>query len=224
MQQAGTSQVSTTTLLNALHSSFSSGQPYQLESSSSLVVNTWVTASSTGPDGRYGGTVDAELARRIWEHARRRAEDGCVILGSLHHSTPSLFAPFASALPLSIPGTFYTALDALRPFLHTVTPFNPSLPRYSALAGVFTLALSGEITGASLSLSTAGIDTDAGLLNVPTEPGYRAFDVFYYLLTSQSEQEREFLGLKRPREYALLRKSDTYDPPTYLPTDRKSVV
>ncbi|EGP90436.1 unnamed protein product [Zymoseptoria tritici ST99CH_1A5] len=218
MQQAGTSQVSTTTLLNALHSSFSSGQPYQLESSSSLVVNTWVTASSTGPDGRYGGTVDAELARRIWEHARRRAEDGCVILGSLHHSTPSLFAPFASALPLSIPGTFYTALDALRPFLHTVTPFNPSLPRYSALAGVFTLALSGEITGASLSLSTAGIDTDAGLLNVPTEPGYRAFDVFYYLLTSQSEQEREFLGLKRPREYALLRKSDTYDPPTYLPT------
>jgi chitin synthase len=83
---------------------------------------------------------------------------------------------------------------------------------------VFTLALTGEITGASLSLSTAGIDTQAGLLNVPTEPGYRAFDVFYYLLTSQSEQEREFLGLKRPREYALLRKSDTYDPPSYLPT------
>jgi chitin synthase len=81
MPQAGTSQVSTTTLLNALHSSFSSGQPYQLESSSSLVVNTWVTASTTGPDGRYGGTVDAELARRTWEHARRRAEDGCVILG-----------------------------------------------------------------------------------------------------------------------------------------------
>lgn len=80
MQQAS-SQVSTTTLLNALHSAFTSGQPYPLESSTSLVVNTWVTGSSTGPDGRYGGTVDSELARRTWEHARRRAEDACVVLG-----------------------------------------------------------------------------------------------------------------------------------------------
>ncbi|KAK4506134.1 hypothetical protein PRZ48_004099 [Zasmidium cellare] len=217
MQQA-TSQVSTTTLLNALHSAFSSGQPYVLESSTSLVVNTWVTGSGTGPDGRYGGTVDADLARKTWEHARRRAEDGCIVLGSLHQSTPSMFAPFASALPLSVPGTFYTALNALRPFLHTVTPYNPSLPRYSALAGVFNLALTGEITGASLSLSTSGIDTEKGLLNVPAEKGYRAFDVFYYLLTSQSEQEREFLGLKSPDQYALLRKSETYRPPTFLPT------
>ncbi|CAK4032150.1 glycosyltransferase family 2 [Lecanosticta acicola] len=217
MQQAST-QVSTTTLLNALHSSFSSGAPYQLESSTSLVVNTWVTASSTGPDGRYGGTVDSELARRTWEHARRRAEDGCIILGSLHHSTPSLFASFASALPLSVPGTFYTALNALKPFLHCVTPFNPSLPRYSAFAGVFTFTLTGEITGASLCLSTSGIDTQNGLLNVPAEPGYRAFDVFYYLLTSQSPQEREFLGLKAPNQYTLLRKSETYRAPSYLPT------
>ncbi|KAK4631097.1 Chitin synthase 6 [Fulvia fulva] len=217
MQQAS-SQVSTTTLLNALHSSFSSAQPYPLEASTSLVVNTWLTASSTGPDGRYGGTVDAELARRAWEHARRRAEDACIILGSLHHSTPSLFAPFASALPLSVPGTFYTALNALRPFLTTVTPHNPALPRYSALGGTFTLALTGEITGTSLSLSTSGIDTQNGLLNVPTEPGYRAFDVFYYILTSQSQQEREFLGLKAPDQYALLRKSNTYNAPSYLPT------
>lgn len=74
-------QVSTTTLLNALHGSYASGQAYELESSASLVVNTWVTASSNGPDGRYGGTVDSELARRTWDHARRRAEDGCIILG-----------------------------------------------------------------------------------------------------------------------------------------------
>jgi chitin synthase len=117
-----------------------------------------------------------------------------------------------------VPGTFYTALNALRPFLHTVTPFNPSYPRYSALAGVFTLALSGEITGASISLSTSGIDTKNGLLEVPTEHGYRAFDVFYYLLTSQSEQEREFLGLRKPHEYTLLRRSETFDVPSYLPT------
>jgi chitin synthase len=74
-------QVSTTTLLNALHTAFSSGQPYPLEASTSLVVNTWVTASNVGPDGRYGGTVDVQLGLRAWEHARRRAEDGCIILG-----------------------------------------------------------------------------------------------------------------------------------------------
>ncbi|KAI5359037.1 Putative cytochrome b5-like heme/steroid binding domain, myosin head, motor domain, chitin synthase [Septoria linicola] len=216
-QNQASSQVSTTTLLNALHGCFKEGAPYSLESSTSLVVNTWMTGCSTGPDGRYGGTVDSELARRTWEHARRRAEDACIVLGSLHQSTPSLFAPFASALPLSVPGTFYTALDALKPFLRTVTPFNPSLPRYSALAASFTLALTGEITGASISLSASGIDTQAGLVNVPAEPGYRAFDVFYYLLHAQSEQEREFLSLKRPHEYALLRKSETYEAPTFLP-------
>ena len=74
-------QVSTTTLLNALHNAYSSGQPYPLEPSTSLVVNTWVSASQTGADGRVGGTVDVELARRSWEHARRRAEDSAIVLG-----------------------------------------------------------------------------------------------------------------------------------------------
>lgn len=82
MQQNQTSsQVSTTTLLNTLHGCFKEGTPYALEASTSLVVNTWVTGCSTGPDGRYGGTVDSDLARRAWEHARRRAEDACIVLG-----------------------------------------------------------------------------------------------------------------------------------------------
>ncbi|KAK5121688.1 hypothetical protein LTR85_004860 [Meristemomyces frigidus] len=204
--------MSTTSCLNACHSAYTSSEPFALEASTSLVVNTWATAAT-------GGTVDGELAKRAWEHARRRAEDGCIVLGSLHQSTPSLLAPFVSSLPLAVPQAFYTALEALRPFLHTVTPFNPSLPRYSALSAVFTLSLAGDITGASLALSTSGIDTDNGLLNVPAEQGYRAFDVFYYLLTSaSSQQEREYLGLKQPSHYALLRKSETYSPPSYLPT------
>nr|POE94455.1 chitin synthase 6 [Quercus suber] len=208
-------QMSTTSCLNACHSSYTSSQSFPLEASTSLVVNTWVTGSSTGPDGRYGGTVDGELARRAWEHARRRAEDGCIVLGS----TPSLLAPFVSALPMSVPGSFYTALNALRPFLHCATPHNPSAPRHSSLAAAFTLSLSGDITGASLSLSTSGIDTKLGLLNVPEEAGYRAFDVFYYLFTSASSaQEREYLGLKSVEQYTLLRKSETYSPPSYLPT------
>jgi hypothetical protein len=79
-------QVSTTTLLNALHNAYSSGQPYPLEPSTSLVVNTWVSATQTGADGRVGGTVDVELARRSWEHARRRAEDSAIVLGYVMHN------------------------------------------------------------------------------------------------------------------------------------------
>ena len=74
-------QVSTTTLLNALHTAYASGQPYRLDASTTLVVNTWLTAAHPSIEGHEGGTVDSELARQAWEHARRRAEDCCVILG-----------------------------------------------------------------------------------------------------------------------------------------------
>jgi chitin synthase len=74
-------QVSTTTLLNAIHTIYTSGQPYKLDASTSLVVNTWLTASQTDHEGRTGGTIDAALSARAWEHARRRAEDGCIVLG-----------------------------------------------------------------------------------------------------------------------------------------------
>src|SRR5437667_11291111 len=74
-------QVSTTTLLNAVHNIYLSSQPYRLDAGTSIVVNTWLTASLAGPDGRVGGTIDAALAARAWEHARRRAEDGCIVLG-----------------------------------------------------------------------------------------------------------------------------------------------
>jgi hypothetical protein len=76
-----TAQVTTTTLLNAVHNIYLSAQPYHLDAGTSLVVNTWLTATQLGPDGKVGGTVDAALAARAWEHARRRAEDGCIILG-----------------------------------------------------------------------------------------------------------------------------------------------
>jgi len=75
------SQVSTTTLLNAVHNIYLAGQSYRLDAGTSLVVNTWLTATQAGPDGKLGGTVDAALAARAWEHARRRAEDGCIVLG-----------------------------------------------------------------------------------------------------------------------------------------------
>ncbi|QPH04454.1 hypothetical protein C2857_001464 [Epichloe festucae Fl1] len=215
-QRAGgpqTAQVSTTTLLNAIHNIYLASQPHQLESSTSLVVNTWLTAAQAIP------TVDSSLASKAWEHARRRAEDGCVILGSLHQSAPSVLTPFLNSFPFAIPSTVYKALDAIQPFIRCVTPQNPSTPRQAALGVTLNLNLAGNLTGASLALSQGGIDTINGLLNVPSEAGYRAFDVFYYLLTSASTPaEREFLGLKAPSRYTLLSRSGTYDPPSYLPT------
>lgn len=74
-------QVSTTTLLNALHNAYSSDQPYSLESSTSLVVNTWTARKWNGTDGDISSTVDVGLARRAWEHTRRRAEDSIIVLG-----------------------------------------------------------------------------------------------------------------------------------------------
>ena len=137
---------------------------------------------------------------------------------SLHESTPSLFAPFVSSLPLSLPGNFYTALEVLRAFTHCVTPQNPFTPRYSALAAVFTVNLSGNLVGAEIKLSTSGLDVQQGLLEVPAQPGHRAFDVFYYLNSSSaSSQERGFLGIQPLDRYTLLNRSGTYEPPNFLP-------
>ncbi|KAL5403037.1 hypothetical protein PMIN03_010171 [Paraphaeosphaeria minitans] len=211
------SQVSTTTLLNNLNTCFRSNQPFHLEASTSLVVNTWVNARSN-IDGRIGGTVDLELGRKAWEHARRRAEDGCIVLGSLHESSPSTLSPFVSGLPLAVPISFWTALEVLRAFTHCVTPHNPSFPRHSALATIFTINLQGTLVNAEIRLSTSGIDTQNGLLNIPSKAGFRAFDVFYYLnSTSASQAERQFLNLQHPSEYKFLSRSGTYDPPSYLP-------
>ncbi|KAL5113991.1 hypothetical protein ACEQ8H_008138 [Pleosporales sp. CAS-2024a] len=211
------SQLSTTSLLNYLNSSYKHSQAYPLEASTSLVVNTWATSRALVHD-RIGGTVDLELGRKAWEHARRRAEDGCIVLASLHESTPSLFAPFVSSLPLSLPANFYTALEVLKAFTHCVTPQNPFAPRYSALAAVFTIDLSGSLVAAEIKLSTSGLDVQQGLVQVPAHAGYRAFDVFYYLHSaSASRQEREFLDIQPLDHYTLLRRSGTYDPPNYVP-------
>ena len=138
---------------------------------------------------------------------------------SLHHSTPSILSPFISALPLAVPSHLYTGLTALRPFINCVTLYNPATPRHAALAVTFNLTLAGNISGATLALSQSGIDIHRGLISIPPEAGYRAFDVFYYLLTSASTPaEREFLSLKHPSAYSLLNKSGTYEPPSYLPT------
>ncbi|KAF2430135.1 hypothetical protein EJ08DRAFT_612861 [Tothia fuscella] len=213
-------QVSTQTLLNAVHTNHLNSLPHSLEPSTSLVVNTWLTAINLNPEGRLGGIVDTELSRKAWEHARRRAEDGCIILGSLHPGTPAMMAPFASSLPIQVPGAFYCALEVIKGFTHCVTPQNPSAPQYSSLAATFNLSIGvGEILGASLALSKSGLDMRRGLLHVPQEPGHRAFNAFYYLdISSATPAEREFLNLGPISSYSLLQSSGTFSPPHYIPT------
>ncbi|KUI54886.1 Chitin synthase 6 [Cytospora mali] len=211
-------QVSTTTLLNSVHNIYVENQPYHLDAGSSVVVNTWLTANPPPPNPSTGGTIDTALGARAWEHARRRAEDGCIILNSLHTSTPSVLVPFLqNAFPMQMTPMLFKALEATLPFIRCVTPYNPTTPRQAALAVTLTLNLTGNLHGASIALSQGGIDTDKGLLNVPAEAGYRAFDVFYYLLNAgATPAEREFLSLKSPDSYTLLSRSNTYQPPSYL--------
>ena len=131
-------QVSTTTLLNALHNVYQSGQPYALDPSTSIAINTWSTAQSPDAQGRIGGTVDEEIAVKAWEHARRRAEDGCIILASAHSSTPSMLQQFLRILPVDAPDALFLALTAIRPFLTCVTPQNSETGRHSSLAATYT--------------------------------------------------------------------------------------
>jgi chitin synthase len=121
-------------------------------------------------------------------------------------------------LPLLTPQIAFTALAALRPFLTCVTPQNAAASRHSSIAATYSITLAGKVTGLKVALSLSGIDVERGLLKIPSQSGYRAFDAFYYLLTSASTPaEREFLGLKSSAEYSLLNKSGTYNPPAYLP-------
>ena len=210
---------STTSLLDSLHTAYTSGQSFQLDAGTSLVLTTWLTVMNPDPLAAADGLLNRQLAEKAWEHARRRAEDGCIILGSLHPATPSIFRPFLSNLPISTPQITETVLGALSPFLSCVTPANASAQRQSALAATLSVSLDGTLSSLKLALSNSGIDVRQGLLKVPAEPGYRAFDVFYYLLTTASTPaEREFLGLRSASSYALLRRSDTYSPPPYLRT------
>ena len=66
-------QITTSSLLAALHSSYQSGIPHHVDASTTLVVN------SNQHDAKL--VVDDGLGIRAWEHARRRAEDQTILIG-----------------------------------------------------------------------------------------------------------------------------------------------
>ncbi|KAI5781412.1 chitin synthase-domain-containing protein [Geopyxis carbonaria] len=206
--------LTTSSLLSALHNAYQSGTSYQLDAATTLVVNSGSQGSSS-----FHGVFDEELGMRAWEHARRRAEDQTIVLTSLQSPAPSLMLHVLSSLP-SPPDLLNTCLNLVSTFTNCLTPVSPfSVPRHNGLAVSVQISLSGSITGAHISLSNSGLDTENGLLHIPSKEGYRAFDVFYYLLSAISTPaERQGLGLQSPDQYALLSRSGTYSLPSYLPT------
>lgn len=131
-----------------------------------------------------------------------------------------MIAPMVSCLPVHAPSSFYAALEVIRSLTHCSTAKNPSFARYSALSAKFDVSIGdGELVSASLALSKSGIDTKSGLLDISNEAGSRAFDAFYYLVTgSSSAKEKDTLNLQPLSSYNLLKKSNTYTPPAYVPT------
>lgn len=66
-------QITTSSLLAALHNGYQSGVPYHVDASTTLVVN------SNQHDSKL--VVDEALGVKVWEHARRRAEDQTILVG-----------------------------------------------------------------------------------------------------------------------------------------------
>lgn len=127
--------------------------------------------------------------------------------------------PILSTLPAA-PDLLITCLNLISAFTNCQTPESPfSVPMHRGLAVSAHITLSGSISGVHISLSDAGLDIENGLLHIPSQQGYRAFDVFYYLLSAVSTPaEKKGLGLLSPESYTLLSRSGTYTLPSYLPT------
>jgi chitin synthase len=72
--QPGT--LTTSSLLSALHNAYLSGSVYSLDAATAVVVNSGAGRAAVRPTGVF----DEELGMRVWEHARRRAEDQTIVL------------------------------------------------------------------------------------------------------------------------------------------------
>jgi len=71
----GAGTLTSNSVMSSLNQAYNQSRAYQLDAGTSLVVNTWATATSAS-----GPTVDAVLADKAVQHAIRRAEDGCIVL------------------------------------------------------------------------------------------------------------------------------------------------
>lgn len=73
------------------------------------------------------------------------------------------------------------------------------------------------VVASRISLSESPFSSLDQLLQLPPRENNRAFDVFYHLLLAENEHYGEFLSLKSsPDQYDLLKKSKTYNLPSWI--------
>lgn len=191
--------VTASALIATLHQTFSHGPRAQRIDGSSTIVF---------------GALPPEFVESIWAHAYRRAEDELVLISP---AAPSSGSALFSAVE-SIPGIDQSVVHALRtltPFLTHMTPENLSTPAHAGLGVSLSLNSEGQVVSARVSMPEQPLATLEPLLALDPELGNRSFDVFYHMLYSQ-EDHAEFLGLRKPSQYALLSKSDTYRLPEWV--------
>lgn len=106
------------TLLNAIHTSYLHSKPYQLDARTRVVANAWHTSSQATP------IVDTLLGEKVWEHARRRLENNCVLLQYVSNLMMSIRVLIAEI------GLFILQLPRCSSHFSTHCPL-PFRPRFS---------------------------------------------------------------------------------------------
>ena len=154
----------------------------------------------------------------VFSHATERSEDELLLLFPAHDAAHSLLFGTASALPM-LDSRVLTALSVLQPFLTAMTPSNLNQRFHNGLCLKLGFNAAGSVASARLQLSAEPLLSLAPLLDLSTDPNFRAFDAFYHMLYSQMDDSDQaaMLSLKSDlSQYELLAKSQTYVLPSWV--------
>lgn len=133
-----------------------------------------------------------------------------------HNAASTSFFSTVSAFPHINPAVLQ-ALNVITPFFTALTPENLSSRYHNGLSVSISLNSVGQPRSTRINVAQDPLFSFDQLLNLPSAPSNRVFDVFYHLLLSQAEQHGAYLSLKSsPQEYNLLKKSDTYSLPDWV--------
>lgn len=195
--------ISASALLNVLL------QMHVHETPKSLYVDS---LSSICLDGR----CPRELIESIWQHSYRQSEDELLLLLGMDQGSPSSFFNAVSQFP-GVDSRVLNTIQVLQPFLYAQTPKNLQQCWHNGVSIALSLDQDGAVVSTRLALNEQPLASlEEPLLNLPPIVGFRAFDVFYYLIYSQDDRA-DILQLKsHPEQYNLLQKSHTYTLPSWV--------
>ncbi|VVT58174.1 uncharacterized protein SAPINGB_P006074 [Magnusiomyces paraingens] len=195
--------ISTSSLIATLHQTFVHSQyrSLRLDSTSFLV---------------FGPNIEEAFVVGVWDHGRRRSEDQTIVVLPTHNAASTSFFSTVSAFPGVNPAVLQS-LNVITPFLTALTPENLSRRFHNGLGVAFSLSSTGQILSTRLNIAEDPLSSYEQLLNLPSAPNNRVFDVFYHVLLAEAESYQSYLSLKSsPNEYKLLAKSNTYSLPEWV--------